>query len=171
MIARPSPTLRTPASLAIALATGLATTALHGAWEGPASAQYATERVTATATFAPRASLQVSTQVLRFDVIDSAIPALATVEFVAGVRTRIDGDVQLIVEVTDLAAVPSAPAGQALTIVGGTDGMTPGDVSRYAPTVAGRWAGGGLRSGRVTFRLLAAPGVYLIPINFRLDAL
>jgi hypothetical protein len=171
VIARASPPLRTPASFAIALAIGLSTTALHGALEGPASAQHVTERVTATATFAPRASLQVSTQVLRFDVIDAAIPALATVEFVAGVRTRIGGDVRLIVEVTDLAAVPSGSAGQALTIVGGTDGMTPGDVSPYEPTVVGRWAGGGLRSGRVTFRLLAAPGVYLIPINFRVDAL
>ena len=169
-MARPSSTLRTAASLAIALAIGLSTSA-HGALEGRASAQYVTERVTATATFVPRRSLQVSTRVLRFEVIDAAIPALATVEFVAGVRTRMGGDVRLLVEVTDSAAVPSGPAGQALTIVGGTDGIAPGDVSPYAPTVAGRWSGGGLRSGRVTFRLLAVPGVYLVPINFRLDAL
>jgi hypothetical protein len=164
------PSWRFRASLfAIVLAIGPPTARPYGA-EGPRSAHQATQRLTATATFAPRTSLQVSSQVLRFDVTEATVPAMATVEFAAGARTRHSGEVLLVVQVVDRGAVPSGP-GQALTIVGGTDGMIPGGVALDAPTLAGRWAGGGLRSGRVTFRLLAPPGVYSIPVSFRLDAL
>ena len=136
-------------------------TAVYGTFEGRALAQQVTRSVSATVTFAPRTSLQVSSQVLRFDVTDTSIPAEATVEFSAGARTRTGGHVMLVARVE--TAHPT------LTIVAGTEGTIAGAVAPGTTTVAARWAGGGLRTGRVTFRLQAAPGHYDIPVSFLLN--
>jgi hypothetical protein len=133
------------------------------------SAPQVTQSVTATATFGPRTSLQVSSQVLQFHVTDAWIPAEATVEFAAGARTRSGGEVLLVVQVRDPERLWPETAGQSLTIVAGTEGTMAGSVVHDAPAVAARWIGGGLRTGRVTFRLQAAPGQYTVPVTFLLN--
>jgi hypothetical protein len=153
--------LRNLASLAIVLTSSLPLGA-----SGQAFAQQVTQSVTATATFGPRTSLQVSSQVLQFHITDASIPVEVSVDFAAGARTRIGGDVRLVVDVTDPVEVRPGTTGQALTIVGGTAGTIAGTLAQDAPVVAARWLGSGLRTGRVTFRLHAAPGRYDIPVRF-----
>jgi hypothetical protein len=133
--------------------------------EGRAFAQQVTERVTAQATFAPRTSLQVSSQVLRFEVTDASIPAEATVEYAAGARTRNDGEVMLVVR------IPLEMSGMTLTVSGGTTAAVSRVVTRGESTVVARWVGGGRKTGHLQFQLRAAPGVYAIPVSFELNAL
>lgn len=153
-------------SLAAILAISLTTTGVPEASEGQDSARQATHSVSATATFGPRTSLHVSSQVLRFDVTDALIPAEASVEFAAGARTRNGGDVVLVVQVGDPSASPAGSTAYALTIAHGSEGVAAGAVVHGAPAVVARWAGGGMRTGRVTFRLNAPPGRYELPIKF-----
>lgn len=127
--------------------------------------QQVTQSVTATVTFGPRITLQVSTQVLRFHVTDSSASAETSVIFAVGARALKGGDVRLIVEIADPPAAGGA-RGYALSVVGGSDGVTTGALTHDAPTVVARWVGGGLRTGRVTFRLEAAPGDYEIPLRY-----
>ena len=135
---------------------------------GQASAQQVTRGVTASATFAPRTSLQVSSNVLRFHVTDASIPAVATVDFMAGARTRHGGEVLLTVQLTDSGQLPTA-GDQTLTIAAGTEGTIAGPVAPDAAAIVARWISGGMRNGRVTFRLQAAPGNYDIPVRFLLN--
>src|SRR5688500_3485268 len=69
---------------------------------GASVAVSASERVTvtiaATAQLNSRTSLMVSTDTLRFDVTAPGSPAVMSVEFVAGARTRAEGEVVLTVE-------------------------------------------------------------------------
>ena len=125
-------------------------------------AQQVTQAVTATVTFGPRITLQVSSQVLHFDVTDPSASATASVDFAVAGRTGKDGEVALAVEIVD----SPGPTPYALSIAGGFDGVTTGPLAHDAPKVIARWGGGGFRSGRVTFRLDAAPGRYEIPIRF-----
>jgi hypothetical protein len=134
-----------------------------GASGGVLRAEQARQSVTATVTFGPRITLQVSSQVLHFHVTDPSAAAVTSVDFALGGRTRKGGDVQLLVEVVDPLA-PGAP--YALTIVGGSDGVAAGALAHDVPHVVARWLGGGFRSGRVTFRLDAAPGRYDVPVTF-----
>lgn len=129
---------------------------------GDQSSPRAEQSLTVSAAFAPRASVQVSNQVLQFDVIDASLPVDASIEFEAGARTGSAGHVLLVFD-ADLA-VP----GGTLAIAGGSDGTVPGLVTR-SPTVVARWVGSGLRAGRIVFRLQAAPGRYEIPLRFRLE--
>jgi len=149
------------------LVVGLAATAATGAAEGqwPASGAGVTKSVTATATFASRTSLRVSTHVLRFHVTDEAIAAEAVVEFAAGARTSRDGEVALVVRTA------AEMSGMMLTVSGGTSGAVPGTVANADATVIARWAGGGSRNGHLHFRLRAAPGTYAVPVTFQLSAL
>ena len=131
--------------------------------EEQGAVQQASQAISATATFAPRTSLQVSSQVLQFHVTDGSSVAEASVEFAAGARTRNGGDVMLVVE------APPLPPGGALTMAAGTEGTIATAVVQDAPTVVARWVGAGLRTGRVTFQLKAAPGRYEIPVRFLLN--
>jgi hypothetical protein len=124
--------------------------------------QQVTQAVTATATFGPRIALQVSSQVLHFHVTDPSAPALMSVDFAVWGRTGKDGAMALAVEIVD----PPGPTPYALAIVGGSEGVAAGPLAHGAPKVMARWGGGGFRSGRVTFRLDAAPGRYEIPVRF-----
>ena len=150
-------------TLATVLATVVAVPFVVTASEEQSAVQQA---ISATATFAPRTSLQVSSQVLQFHVTEGSIAAEATVEFAAGARTRNGGDVLLVVQ-----AQPLPPGGAlgALTMATGTEGTIAASVVQDVPTVVARWVGAGLRTGRVTFRLQAAPGRYEIPVRFLLN--
>ncbi len=158
---------RSVLSSATVLVLGLAATAATGTAEGqsPASGIQVTRSVTATATFAPRTSLRVSTQVLRFHVADEAIAAEAVVEFAAGARTSKDGEVVLVVR------TPAEMSGMMLTVNGGTTDTVSGTVANGDGTVVARWVGGGSKNGHLQFLLRAAPGMYAIPVTFQLSAL
>ena len=147
---------------ATVLVLGLAATAAPGGADGQSPAAQATHSVTATATFGPWTSVEVSSHVLRFHVSDESVPTEAVVAFTAGARTRTNGEVLLVVEVAD-QGVEAQGAPGALAIVGGPEGTIAGAVARQTPTVAARWIGGGFRTGSVTFRLQAPPGQYRHP--------
>ena len=128
----------------------------------------ATRTVTAQVQIAARSSLIVSSQVLRFSVLHPGQPAVATVDFVAGVRTQAGGEVVLTVE-TDASDVLAADA--RLTFSGEAEATLDGAVTMRGPSVAGRWIGSGRRTGRIAFALHgAARGTYQIPVRFVLSA-
>jgi hypothetical protein len=116
----------------------------------PAAAQstvsHVTQSVTATVTFKPRTSLQLSTNVLRFDVTGGALSATATLDFSAGARAGQGDTVELVVD-------PITSGSGVLSVVEGPAGTITGDVLPATATVVARWSGGGLRAGRLTFRL------------------
>jgi hypothetical protein len=149
--------------LALALAATVATRAAEG--QSPVSGAWVTKSVTATVAFAPRTSLRVSTQVLRFHVTDEAIAAEAVVEFAAGARTSKDGEVVLVVR------TPAEIPGMTLMVGGGTTDAVSGTVANGDATVVARWIGGGSKNGQLQFLLRAAPGMYAIPVTFHLSAL
>ncbi len=122
--------------------------------------------VAVVAGFGSRTSLRVSSQVLQFAVSDPDVPAVAVVEFSAGARTQTGGDVVLTVE--RLSSI-DCPDEAAVTFTGDGPGSGAGGLAPAGPTVAARWTGSGLRTGRLTFVLRAAPGTYTIPVRFVLS--
>jgi len=153
--------LRILASLAIVLSIVQATTFGVGA----SADIIASATTTASALVHRRTALDVSTPVLQFHVTDGSQHAEAFLTFAAAARTTATGEVLLVL------GAPSEMPGMTLTVVGGTEGAVSGVVARGGTTVVVRWVGGGRRTGRLQFQLRAAPGVYSIPVTFRLDAL
>ena len=138
-----------------------------------AASESATASVTVSAHFSSRTSLKVSTQLLHFEVTASSPEALATVDFSAGARTVPGGEVVLTVEEMGTHAGPGGAADveTSLTFSGEGDGLRPGQLRASTPSVAGRWAGSGLRTGRLTFALRSpVPGSYAVPVRFVLSA-
>jgi hypothetical protein len=125
----------------------------------------------ATAAVAPRTSLQVPARVLEFEVAPGATEALAVVDFTTAVRARPGANVWLTIEATSGVVGPGGPAdAQAeLTITGGAEGALPGVMSLTGPVPAARWSGGGVRAGRLVFRLRASPGSYSVPVRFAIS--
>ena len=82
-------------------------------------------------------------------------------DFTAGARVPSGTRVALIAEVP--ATLPGA-----LSIVAGPESTITGSVLTSAPTIVASWLGSGRRTGRLTFRLDTAPGVYTVPVNVRL---
>ena len=121
--------------------------------------------VAVVAGFGSRTSLRVSSQTLQFAVSDPDVPAVAVVEFSAGARTQTGGDVLLTVERLSSIDCPE----EAVTFTGEGPGSAAGGLAAAGPTVAARWTGSGLRTGRLTFILRAAPGTYTIPLRFVLS--
>jgi hypothetical protein len=126
-----------------------------------ASTSIATSSLHVAATFAPRSSLHVSTRVLTFHVTSSA-PAEASVDIAAGVRLASGTAVELIAEA-------DAPASSRLAVVAGPEGTLLTPLGSATPTVILKWSGSGFRTGPVTLRLNAPPGIYNIPITLRLS--
>jgi hypothetical protein len=123
--------------------------------------QVSTHSLSATASFAPRTSLTITTPTLRFVINDAAMPAYATVDFSAAARTLANGEVTLV-----LRLVGDVAPGVVLSIAGGSDGVVVGAVPTSQEVAAACWTGSGLRSGRVTFALSAKPGTHDIPVTF-----
>jgi hypothetical protein len=119
----------------------------------------ATATLTASAQVSPRTAVQVSSDVLVFQVIDAEVPAEATVTFTAGARTRPDREVRLFMS-QDL------PASVTMT---GSDGTLHAVMSNE-PVMVSRWTGGGRKRGEIRFQLRGAPGTYTIPVRFSLNA-
>lgn len=156
-----APQLRFLASAAILLSIVVQATSLGA----EASANLASASTTARAAIGRRIALDLSTSVLQFHVTDASQLAEASVRFAAAARTTANGEVVLLVR------VPSDVSPMALTVAGGTEGAVLGIVASGDATVVGRWVGSGRRTGELQFQLRAAPGVYSIPVSFRLEAL
>ena len=131
----------------------------------------ASRTVLATATFAPRPTLTVSSRVLQFRLEPGATEAEATVEFTAAMRARPGDEVVLTIEA---AKAIQGPAGAAdvdavLTFTGQGAGVETAALDTNRAVVAARWFGGGQRRGRLVFTLRAsAPGVYTMPVTYLL---
>ena len=136
------------------------------------AAEAATVSVPLRAEVASRTSLKVSTEVLEFAADQPGEEAIAVVNFSAGARTHRGGEVVLTVESIRGPDGPggAADAETAVTFSGEGQGTANGALLRSAPSVAGRWNGSGLRTGRLTFALRAsATGAYSLPLRFVLS--
>ena len=132
----------------------------------------ATGTVAVTAQFNSRTSLTVSTHRLQFDLAAPGQPATASVDFSAGARTRTGGDVVLSVEPETGVEGPGGAADveSSMTFTGEGDASLTGEVRPTGASIAGRWTGSGLRTGRLVFALRAsASGTYTVPMRFVLS--
>ena len=134
---------------------------------GVEGAESTSSTVAVVAGFGSRTSLKVSSQILQFAVTDPEEPAIAVIEFSAGARTQAGAEVLLTVE-----RLPSmdCPEGTLVMFAGEGRGTTAGTLDAVGPTMIARWTGSGLRTGRLTFVLRAAPGSYTVPVRFVLAA-
>jgi hypothetical protein len=154
-------------SLALAAAIGVAV--LAGAVPSAASDAHAV--VVVSAVFGPRSALNLSTEVLRFDVTAPDQPATVALDFSAAIRTRSGAEVVLSVEgLRALQGPGAADVETSLTFVGEGEGTLPGVIDPKALSIAGRWVGSGRRTGRLIFSLRAgAAGTYTVPVRFVLS--
>lgn len=151
------------------LAAVVAVAMLAGA--APSAASDARGAIVVTAVFGPRSALDVSTEVLRFDVTDPDQPATVALDFSAAIRTRSGAEVVLSVEqLRSLQGPGAADVESSLTFAGEGEGTLPGILDSKGLAVAGRWAGSGRRAGRLVFSLRAsAAGHYTVPVRFVLS--
>ena len=149
----------------VSLVAGLLTVAVHAS-----AAETACSSVTVVATFSSRTTLQVSSDVLQFDVVNADAPASASVDFVAAARTHEGGPVVLSIEpVRPMGS--GGPASSSLSFSGDGAGTKSGALSVDTPTVAGQWIGSGVRRGRLVFALRSTtPGSHVVPIRFVLTS-
>lgn len=132
----------------------------------------ATASVSVAAHFGERMALEVSSEMLRFDVTAGTAEATATVGFSAAARTRRGGEIVLSVEPLGT----TGPGGAAdvettLRLRGDGDGIIAGDLEKSSPVPAARWHGSGVRQGSLTFALRApVAGRYDVPVRFVLSA-
>jgi hypothetical protein len=113
--------------------------------------------------------LVVSTDTLRFDVTDAETPAVVSVDFVAGARTRAAGEVVLTVERVRALEGPGGAADVEASVefAGAGEGTLAGPLEPTAVAVGARWIGSGRRTGRLRFSLRAGvAGAYTLPVRF-----
>lgn len=159
-------------SPAISLLSAAILCVIAGSLRLSAASDTTTKTIEARARVASRSSLAVSSERLQFVSSDASQPALATIEFVAGVRTHSGAEVVLTIEVAGALSRPVAADGDAvISFAGEGEGASAGSLSRDSSAVAGRWVGSGRRSGRISFALSPrAVGTYTVPIRFVLSA-
>ena len=128
--------------------------------------------VTVRADFSRHTSLHVSTSQLVFRVDRPGGIPRAIVDFTAAARTRRDGEVLLTVEPVGTMQMPEGGVAPNLVVAYEGEGGCLGALSGAGPHVVARWAGSGMRPGRVLFALLGAhrPGVYSLSVKFVLTA-
>jgi hypothetical protein len=155
---------------ALSTAAGAALLAFAGAGSLGAASDSVTRSIQVNAQVASRTSLSVSSHVLRFTVPSPNEPAVASVDFVAGVRTPAGAEVVLTVEA--LRELDDAgPDAVVVTFAGDGEGAVRGALGSAGPAVAGRWVGSGRRTGRITFALeTGTAGTYTLPVRFVLSA-
>jgi len=133
------------------------------------AADIACGSVTVVATLSSRTTLQLSSDLLAFDVASAETPATASLEFVAAARTHAAGPVVLSIE--PIQQANSEDALSSLTFSGEGAGTTTGSLTADAPTVAGQWIGSGVRRGRFVFALRSSTlGTHTVAIRFVLSA-
>lgn len=151
----------------------LATVAFALLPHGAAAQSSASASVVVNAQFGSHTSLRVSSQILRFDVADLAQPTSVAVDFSAAARTQAGGEVMLSVEPVRALEGPGGAADveSAISFAGEGDGTLTGVLGTAAPSIAGRWTGSGIRTGRLLFSLrTSAAGSYTLPVRFVLSA-
>lgn len=154
-------------SLVLPVVTFLLLSTAGSVW----AAENATGSLVVSAQFSSRTSLRISTELLRFDVPNTGEMATAAVDFSAGARTHSGTDVVLSVEPAHGVDSPRGAAASSLSFAGEGDGTLAGTLGEAGATVAGRWVGSGLRTGRLVFSLRAtAAGTYTLPLRFVLSA-
>ena len=148
----------------VSVVAGLLTVAVDAS-----AAESACSSVTVVATFSSRTTLQVSSDLLRFDVISADAPATASIDFVAAARTHAGGPVVLSIE--PVRPADSDDAASSLSVNGDGASTMSTAISADEPTVAGQWIGSGVRRGRLVFALRTAMlGNHVIPIRLVLTA-
>ena len=147
------------------LVAGLLTVAVNAS-----AADIASGSISVVATFSSRTTLQVSADLLEFEVTSPSGPVTASIDFIAAARTRAGAPVVLSVESVGAPGGPNT--GDALlSFRGEGEGTMAGTVSPDTPTIAGQWVGSGVRRGRLMFALHAAgAGAYTVPLRFVLTA-
>ena len=132
------------------------------------AAETACGSVTVVATFSSRTTLQVSSDLLQFDVFSADAPATASVDFLAAARTHAGGPVMLSIEPMGQSG---SIAGAALSFTGDGHGLKSGTIAADSLTIAGEWNGSGVRRGRLMFALRSTTlGSHIVPIRFVLTA-
>ncbi len=133
------------------------------------AAETACASMTVVATFSSRTTLQVSSDLLEFNVVSADAPATASVDFLAAARTHAGGPVVLSIE--PVHPTSSEAGFSSLTFDGDGVGTSSGRITGDALTVAGQWIGSGVRRGRLVFALRStALGNHVVPIRFVLSA-
>lgn len=157
---------------AVAVACAFAVSAARP--EG-AAAESVQRSITVRADVASRTTLRVSAEMVRFHVLNTAVPATASIDFAAGARTQAAGEVIFTIEPlgwTEAPDVDGTAAPQAGAGFGRRDEeITAVDVSTPGRKVARRWVGSGLRHGtvRLVFRA-TKPGYYEVHLRVFLSA-
>lgn len=144
---------------------------VYGSGSPVNAAESVNASVTVLTNVSSRTSLNVSGDVLRFEVAGPDQPALASLEFVAGARTHTGGEVMLSIEPVSPADLEGAGGlpGVRLTFAGDGPGIASGALTWSESSVAGRWSGSGLRRGNLVFELHGAPpGVYTARVRLAL---
>jgi hypothetical protein len=130
------------------------------------AAETARSSVTVMATFSSRTTLQVSSDLLQFDVTQPQTPATASIDFLAAARTHA-GDVVVL----SIEPVVSSLFLSTLSFSGEGEGTRSGTVAADRLSIAGQWVGSGIRHGRLVFTLHAdATGAFTVPIRLVLSA-
>jgi hypothetical protein len=129
----------------------------------PASASdRATASVMVYVDVCSRTSLRVSSDLLRFKVLDDGGSATATVDFNAAARVPPGANLVLTVEPLPMGSPFESGGSVAL---GNGRALTPAQ-----PAVAARWQGSGVHAGRIVFTLRdAEPGAHELPVRFVLS--
>jgi hypothetical protein len=128
--------------------------------------------IVASATIAPRTSLRVSAQVLEFRIDPGATEGLATIDFTAAARALPESDVVMHVKADGGLTGPggAADVDAEVAFTGDGAGALSGTLQLSEATAAARWIGGGVRTGRVVFKLRAStPGDYRLPVRFAIS--
>jgi hypothetical protein len=128
--------------------------------------------VLATVTVAPRTSLKTSARVLEFRIEPGTNEALAVVEFTAAARALPDADVVMTIAPDGGLTGPGGAADVEadLTFSGDGSGTLSGILMTTQSVTTARWTGGGVRSGRLVFRLRTlSPGAYTLPVRFAIS--
>jgi hypothetical protein len=136
------------------------------------AAETVTSTISVNVRVAARTSLKVSSQVVRFNVLEPGAPATASIDFSAGVRVRSGADVVMTIESLRPLAGPDGAADVETSIAfdGNGDGLVSGRLDPESPSVAGRWRGSGLRLGRLSLPIRTnAAGTYTLPIRIVLS--
>jgi len=149
----------------LALVAGLLTVAVNAS-----AADIASGSINVVATFSSRTTLQVSADLIEFEVMGSSAPVTASIDFVAAARTHAGAPVVLSIESIGLSGGPST-LDASLSFSGEGEGTKAGIISPDSPTIAGQWIGSGVRRGRLVFALRATDtGTYAVPLRFVLTA-
>jgi hypothetical protein len=122
--------------------------------------------VAVRADLATRTSLKVSAQTLQFEVSGPEELPVVEIEFSAGARTRMGGEVLLTAELIDAVACLDH---RRVTVTGAGAGTIAAALTVGTAIPVARWIGSGLRTGRLTFTVPTPSTACAVPVRFVLS--